>query len=145
MDITITTPALLFPTISLLLLAYTNRFLAIASLIRNLHAKFREHCDELIFGQIRNLRRRVVLIRNMQALGIASLLLCVLCMFVLFAGQQAAGKWLFGVSLLLMIASLGVSLREIQISVDALDLELSDMEGRPEGYQASASKVSAAE
>ena len=117
---------------TLLLLAYTNRFLAIASRIRDLHARYRGNCDEVILGQIRNLRRRVVLIRNMQALGIASLLLCVLCMFVLFAGQQLAGKWLFGVSLLLMMASLGVSLREIQISVDALDLELSDIEGSPE-------------
>jgi hypothetical protein len=53
-------------------------------------------------------------------------------MFVLFAGQQSVGKWLFGVSLLLMMASLGLSLREIQISVDALDLQLSDIVGNQE-------------
>ena len=149
MEITLTTPALLFPAISLLLLAYTNRFLALASRIRDLHTRYRGNSDELILGQIRNLRRRVVLIRNMQTLGIASLLLCVLCMFVLFAGQQLAGKWLFGVSLLLMMASLGVSLREIQISVDALDLELSDIEGSPKdpvsGSQLSTKKADTTE
>ncbi len=132
MEITLTTPALLFPAISLLLLAYTNRFLALATVIRGLHAKYRDNqCDAVILGQIRNLRNRVVLIRNMQALGVASLLLCVVCMFVLFAGQQLVDKWLFGISLLLMVASLAVSLREIQISVGALDLELSDLEGNP--------------
>lgn len=148
MEITLTTPALLFPAISLLLLAYTNRFLALATLIRGLHAKYRDtECDALILGQIRNLRHRVVLVRNMQALGVASLLLCVVCMFVLFAGQELAGKWLFGISLVLMVASLGLSLREIQISVGALDLELSDLERSPasgvEGAKADAKRASA--
>lgn len=130
MEITLTTPALLFPAISLLLLAYTNRFLALASLIRSLHDRYASsECDPVILEQIRNLRRRITLIRRMQTLGIASLLLCVLCMFVLFAGQQLVGKVLFGISLVLMMASLGTSLREIQISIGALDLELSDIEG----------------
>ena len=129
MEITLTTPALLFPAISLLLLAYTNRFLALATLIRGLHERYKDsECDVLILGQITNLRRRVILIRNMQALGIASLLACVLCMFVLFTGLEVAGKWLFAASLALMLASLGVSFREIQISVGALDLELRDLE-----------------
>jgi hypothetical protein len=132
MEITPTTPALLFAAISLLLLAYTNRFLALASLIRDLHRRYHDTaCDAIILEQISNLRRRVVLIRSMQTLGIASLLLCVLCMFVLFAGQQLAGKSLFAISLVLMMSSLGVSLREIHISVGALDLELSDIESSP--------------
>ena len=128
MEITLTTPALLFPAISLLLLAYTNRFLALASLIRDLHRRYHDtECDAIILEKIRNLRRRVVLIRSMQTLGIASLLFCILCMFVLFACQQLAGKSLFAISLVLMMSSLGVSLREIHISVGALDLELSDI------------------
>ena len=132
MDIDLTTQALLFPAISLLLLAYTNRFLALASLIRDLHRRYHDNqCDSAILEQIRNLRRRVLLIRNMQALGVASLLSCVLCMFVLFAGQQLAGTSLFAISLILMMLSLFVSLREILISVGALDFELSDMERGP--------------
>ncbi|MGD1891884.1 MAG: DUF2721 domain-containing protein [Cyclobacteriaceae bacterium] len=128
-ELTLTTPALLFPAISLLLLAYTNRFLAIAALIRQLHGQYNDHPDSRIIGQIENLRKRVILTRNMQSLGILSLFLCVLCMFLLFADEYELGKWVFGVSLLLLLASLGLSVREIQISINALSLQLSDMEG----------------
>lgn len=129
MEITLTTPALLFPAISLLLLAYTNRFLALASLIRNLHSRYQERHDELIIEQIKTLKKRVMLIRNMQALGVSSLLLCVVCMFVLFAGALTLGKYIFGISLILLILSLGLSIAEIQISVIALNVQLSDIEG----------------
>lgn len=130
MELSLTTPALLFPAISLLLLAYTNRFLAIATLIRTLHARSRERADPLILGQIANLRRRVNLIRNMQGVGVGSLFLCVLCMIVLFAGQVLLGKSLFALSLLLLLWSLGLSIEEIRISVKALDLQLKDLERR---------------
>jgi hypothetical protein len=128
MDITITTPALLFPAISLLLLAFTNRFLALANLIRQLHANYKTDPDELLFGQIANLRYRINLIRDMQAAGVSSLLLCVICMLVLFAGWVTLGKWIFVLSLVLMAISLAISIREIQISVGALDLQLKDLE-----------------
>ena len=128
MKIELTTPALLFPAISLLLLAYTNRFLTLANLIRELHAKYKRDHDHLIPGQLANLRYRVVLIRDMQAFGVASLLLCVVCMFVLFLGWAEAGKWIFGISLVLMAASLLLSFREIQISIDALNIRLRDLE-----------------
>lgn len=130
MEITLTTPALLFPTVSLLLLAYTNRFLALAALIRNLHSQYQENGDEGIIRQIENLRTRVVLIKNMQALGVSSLLLCVVCMGALFAGWELAGKVVFGTSLVLLTASLALSIREIQISVNALNLLLRDLEVR---------------
>jgi len=128
MELTLTTPALLFPAISLLLLAYTNRFLAIASLIRGLHAEYQQSRSQLIIGQLRNLRRRLVLIRNMQALGISSLFLCVFCMFILYAGQPLVGEVVFGISLLLLMLSLLLSIVEIQISVKALNLQLSDLQ-----------------
>lgn len=128
MEINLTTPALLFPAISLLLLAYTNRFLAVANLIRNLHKKYKEEPDSIIMGQIKNLRKRVILIRNMQALGISSLFLCVLCMFMLFAGEILIGKIVFGLSLIMLMASLGLSVREIKISINALYIQLSDLE-----------------
>lgn len=130
MKITLTTPALLFSAISLLLLAYTNRFLAIASLVRNLHAQYKQKPNNLLFGQISNLRKRLYLIRNMQIFGLASLLLCVLCMFLVYINRITLAEWIFGVSLVLLIISLGLSIREIQISVNALNIHLSDMEGK---------------
>ncbi len=133
MDITLTTPALLFPALSLLLLAYTNRFLVIAGLIRDLHARYKKHPNRIIIGQLDNLRSRVVMIRNMQAYGIASLLLCVFCMFLLFAGQVRAGEYVFGLSLVLMMLSLWLSFREILVSIDALNLQLSDLEEKVAG------------
>ncbi len=127
MELTLTTPALLFPALSLLLLAYTNRFLTLANLIRELHRRYQVEPTPGIAGQLANLRRRVYLIRDMQALGIASLFGCVLCMFLLFAGQLLAGEIVFGLALLLMLLSLGFSFWEILISVDALQLHLQDM------------------
>lgn len=128
MEVTLTTPALLFPTVSLLMLAYTNRFMTLASIIRNLHARYRDEDDENLLGQIANLRYRVYLIRNMQIAGVLSLLFCVFSMFALFAGWVFGGQWSFAIALILMIVSLGISLRELQVSVGALDLLLMDME-----------------
>lgn len=128
MELTLTTPALLFPAISLLLLAYTNRFLTLAALIRELYARYKSQPDPKILGQLANLRYRIVIIRNMQACGVSSFFLCVLCMFVLFAGQETAGKWIFGGSLILLLISLALSLREIQVSIDALLLQIEDVE-----------------
>ena len=127
MSLNLTTPALLFPALSLLLLAYTNRFLALAKLIRELHDRYQAHPEPKIIGQLDNLQRRMIIIRNMQALGISSLFLCVFSMFLLFANLTLFGEIVFGVALLLMMASLGLSFREIQISIDALNLQLSDL------------------
>jgi hypothetical protein len=132
MDLTLTTPALLFPAVSLLLLAYTNRFLALATLIRNLHTAYKTNPDNVILDQIKNLRHRVILIKNMQSAGIWSLFLCVLCMFVLFAGEYEVGKYIFGLSIILLMWSLALSIREIQISVNALNLHLKDIESLKE-------------
>ncbi|MEW6429099.1 MAG: DUF2721 domain-containing protein [Thermodesulfobacteriota bacterium] len=129
MELSLTTPALLFPAISLLMVAYSNRFLAIGSRIRSLHAQYRNQPDVNIASQIKHLRQRVSLIRNMQALGVGSLFTCVVTMFALFAGNPLLGKYLFGLSLVMMMGSLALSLREILISVRALNLELSDMAG----------------
>ncbi len=127
-DLDLTTPALLFSAISLLLLAYTNRFLHLAALIRNLHALYKEKPDSLLFGQIKNLRLRISLIRHMQIYGITSLLLCVVCMFLIYISYMIIAVYVFGVALVLLIGSLGISIWEIQISVRALNLHLSDIE-----------------
>lgn len=128
MEITLTTPALLFPAISLILLAYTNRFLAVAKRIRELKVAYQTNKSSITFDQIRNLRRRIYMMRNMQILGVGSLLGCVLCMFFLFEGKIAIGKWTFAISLILMIISLVISLKEIAMSVQALNIELTDLE-----------------
>ena len=128
MEITVTTPALLFPAISLLLLAYTNRFLTLANLIRELHARYTANPEEIILAQIKNLRYRIFLIRDMQIFGASSFFLCVVTMLVLFIGQALVGKILFGISLLSLLISLGYSLRELQVSIDALMVRLSDIE-----------------
>ena len=129
MSIDITTPALLFPAISLLLLAYTNRFLTIANLIRDLNKKYKESPDKkVITGQISNLRSRLTLIRNMQIFGVSSFFLCVLSMSMLFFNSIAWGNYFFGGSLLFLMISLGISLRELQISTRALSIELDGME-----------------
>lgn len=128
MDLTLTTPALLFPAISLLLLAYTNRFLTLASLIRELHRSYKANPDEIVFAQLSNLRYRVRLIRDMQIFGVSSFFGCTLSMFAIFSGQKMIGEVLFGASLVLLMVSLVLSLREVQVSIGALNLRLSDLE-----------------
>ncbi len=127
-ELTLTTPALLFPTVSLVLLAYTNRFLAVAALIRKLAAEYQTKKDKKLADQIRSLRIRVRLIRDMQMLSIFALFLSVLCMFFIFDGDLVIAKYMFGASLLSLLISLGMSLREIQISTRALAIQLRDMD-----------------
>jgi len=128
MDISINTPALLFPAVTLLMLAYTNRFNTLATIIRNLHSKYQNEKSENLLAQISNLRYRVYLIRNMQIYGVLSLLLCMVSMFAFFAGWAQGGQWCFASALVLMIISMMLSLRELQVSIGALDLLLMDIE-----------------
>ncbi len=125
--LSLTTPALLFSAISLIMLAYTNRFLAYAAVVRNLHAKYKERKDDMLLDQIRNLSTRLQLTRWMQILGIASLLLCVLTMFLIYIEFNTIAVYIFGLALILLIVSLALLIREIQISVDALSLHISDI------------------
>ncbi len=127
-ELTLTTPALLFSAISLIMLAYTNRFLAYAAVIRNLHDKYLEKMDESLIQQIRNLKLRLNLTRWMQIFGITSLLLCVLTMFLIYIDQHVVAIWVFGIALVLLIVSLALLIKEIQISAEALKLHLSDIE-----------------
>ena len=129
-NMTLTTPALLFPAISLLLLAYTNRFLTLAQVIRQLHPGKSGPVTELAMRQLGGLKRRIGLIKLMQGFGVMSFLLCELSMFALFIELQMAGKVLFGLSLLALAVSLLVSLWEVLVSTEALNIVLGDMENR---------------
>ena len=123
MHVSLTTPALLFPAISLLLLAYTNRFFALAALIRNLSSGEKPvHKD-----QIKNLSQRITIIRRMQEAGVSSFALCVLCMIFTYVGFNKTGSVIFGASLLLLLYSLILSVIEIRISVDALNIHIKEM------------------
>ncbi len=128
MELTLTTPALLFSSISLIMLAYTNRFLAYANVIRNLHTAYKNDPNKIIKAQIVNLRKRLYLTRSMQIFGITSLLLCVLSMFFIYIKQEFIAIWIFGLALILLIISLSLLIWEIQISVKALELHLEDIE-----------------
>ena len=129
MELTINIPALLFPAISLIMLAYTNRFLALATLVRSLKTKYEESEKNVgLQHQIRNLRYRLRLIKNMQAFGVLSFACCLFCMFFIYLEWNIVAEILFASSLIFFLISLIISLIEIQISTKALELELSNLE-----------------
>ncbi len=124
----LTTPALLFPAISLLLVAFTNRFLVTAQLIRQLHAKYETGAKDVVIRQISNLRTRIMLIRRMQALGVSAFILCALSMFLIFIDVQVVAQVVFGLSIFLLVMALLFSLYEISISTKAIEIEMEDIE-----------------
>ena len=132
MELSIQTPALLFPALSLLLLAYTNKFLAIASLIRKLVSDFEGDRSHNLLKQIRSLRRRLWLIRWMQIFGVSSILCCVITMFFISQDWPLVAKALFAFSLLLMTISLLISIVEITLSAGALRVILKEIEEKEE-------------
>ena len=125
MTIDIATPAMLFPAISLLLLAYTNRYLTLASLIRHFD---NDNSNENTQAQILNLRKRIHYIKRMQEAGVFSFFLCVLSMLAIYLSYQLVGNWLFAASLVCLLYSLWQSVREIRISLDALDVHLQGLD-----------------
>lgn len=128
MDITITTPALLFPAISVLFLAYTNRFLAIASRIREQHNLFNKTQSAVTKKQIESLRLRIRFIIAMQLLAVIGIIGCILAMALIFYGLQNYGSLAFGISMVFIVLSLLASVSELLISTRALNIELEDME-----------------
>ncbi len=127
-QLTLTTPALMFPAISLLLLAYTNRFLSLAGLIRTLSDTYQDKPNDKLLRQIISLRKRLNLIKWMQVAGVSSLLLSVVVMFFLYIGWASIGYFIFAVAMILLIISLVLSVQELFVSNEALNIRLSDME-----------------
>ena len=127
MQLNLETPALLFSATSLILLAYTNRFLAIATIVRGLKKRYDEEHRKIILKQIQNLNKRVNLVRIMQLFGVMSLFFSVFSMLLLFFNLNSWGIIAFGISLLLLLLSLGVSMWEINISVKALEIHLGNL------------------
>lgn len=127
-ELTLSTPSILFSAISLILLAYTNRFLSYAQLVRTLKADYDKNPSTITHLQLANLRRRLYMARSMQLFGVSSLLLCVVCTFLIYIGLQMIAVYTFGVALVLLTISLGISIRELLISVRALELHLDSFE-----------------
>jgi len=128
-DLSLTTPAILFPTISLLLLAYTNRYIAISNRIRALHSLYKTDKTSIILEQIFILKKRILLIRNMQLLGIGSMFVAAFTMFLIYYGFDKWIKEVFGISLILMLISLSLCAVEVYLSNKALLIQIRDIEG----------------
>ena len=133
MEMTITTPSLLFPAISLLLLAYTNRFVVLTNVIRQLSSSENAASQILVRRQIENLRLRIQVIRRMQAFGVLSFVFCTLSMFSLLLHLSMAGQLLFAFSLILLVISLMFSFYEVSISTEAINIELEKFDARVTG------------
>ena len=129
MQLSLTIPALLFPAISLSMLAYNARYLAIAALIRQLHSQYRETGSKNLDLQVRQLQKRLNIVKNMQAVAILSFLLSAITMFLIYVELEIWANVAFGISLLALILSLILSLVEVQLSTKALSIQLNDMEG----------------
>lgn len=130
MDFNLQTPTLLFSAISLLMLAYTNRFVVIANLIRELYALHIKEPTQITFDQLANLRKRMRIIRNMQIFGGISFFFSVLSLLMLFAYLDTIAKFAFGVSIIMLLISLLLLLMELQISVHALNIQLKDFDSK---------------
>ena len=128
MELTLSIPALLFPAISLTMLAYNARYLAIAALIRQLHQKYQETESTAVALQVKQLRKRLTIIKNMQATAIFSFLLAVITMSLIYVELRFWANLIFGISLLALMVSLILSLIEVQLSTKALSIQLEDME-----------------
>jgi hypothetical protein len=128
MQLTLSIPALLFPAISLSMLAYNARYLAIAGLIRQLHQKYQETASPAVGLQVKQLSKRLSIIKNMQAVAILSFLFSVITMFLIYIELDFWANLVFGVSLLALMISLVLSLIEVQLSTKALGIQLKDLD-----------------
>ncbi len=126
--IDLTTPALLFPAISLLMLAYTSRFITLAGLVRELYSEYKNDPNHILAGQIHNLQKRIGIIKYMQICGGLSFFFCVASMFLMFAGSILLANYIFGFSLILLLASLALLIWELHLSINALNLQLKDFD-----------------
>ena len=128
MELTLSIPALLFPAISLSMLAYNARYLAIAALIRQLFKEFDDSRAAPLERQIRSLRKRLSIIKGIQGSAIASFLLAAVSMFLIYVEFRMWANLVFGLSLILLMVSLVLSLWEVQLSTRALEIQVRDME-----------------
>jgi len=124
MDFSLSTPALLFSAISLFMLAFTNRFLALAKLIREHIAHYETSRDPDVKAQIQNFRLRLRVIKFTQIFAVVSFLFCLISMFLIFVSRIVSAEIAFGASLISLFISLLLSLHELFLSIGALKIEM---------------------
>ena len=121
----ITTPAILFPAISLLFVAYTNRLHSLSVLIRAMTTEGSdesktEHTEE----QLDILQKRVTYIKRMQVFGILSFIFNLITIICLYINYDYLANYIFGFGLFMLSASLFFALLETLISTKALNIHL---------------------
>ncbi len=135
MTIPITTPALLFPAIAILMLGYVNRYIGAASVIRAITKDYSTgHRRVQVVEQLQIMQKRIGLFRYMLEIGAFALAMACLSMFLIFVDKQQAGNLVFGLSLVAMITSTLVSFYETVLSNQSLNIEINDV------YQKEANK-----
>ena len=127
-DYTVT--ALMFPAIPLLMSVYSNRFHTLSKLIRELHDEhvYEKHIPPEWKKQFMNLSSRIIIIRWTIMFAAFGFLFNMLTVFALYLNELFLARVIFGSCCLSMIISIIFFIREIQISTNALNLHMSDMD-----------------
>ncbi len=122
---TLQTPTYVFSAISLLMIAYTSRYVAISQVIRHL-SESAPGSDSRVECQIRSLMKRVKYIRNMQITALIGFCANIMTMILIVLGIDFLIAPLFIAGLVLILVSLGICIMEIALSAQALSISLSD-------------------
>ena len=121
----ITTPALVFPAISLLFIAYTNRLHTLSVLIRSMTKNDNKDLkNNETKDQLEILKKRVLYIKRMQVFGILSFIFCLFTIICLYIELDNIANYFFGLALFLLVASLLFALFETLQSTEALSIHL---------------------
>ncbi len=130
MNIDYTVTALMFPAIPLLMGVYSNRFHTLSKLIRELHDEhvYEKHIPAEWKKQFINLSKRISILKWTIMFAAFGFLFNMLTVFALYLDSLFVARVIFGSCCLSMIISIGFFIREIQISTNALNLHMSDMD-----------------
>ena len=130
----------LFPAIPLMMVNFGNRYTVLATLVRHLHDEaIRDNLSpkdaERFLLQINRLRHRLRLIGIIQSCAAISFVLALGAMIAAYFDNRLTASVLFLGSISLMMGSMLLFTREIQIANTALDVHLSDLETHQEWGQ----------
>ena len=127
----------LFPAIPLMMVNFGNRYTVLANLIRHLHDEvIRDTVSpkdaERFLLQINRPRDRLHLIGIIQSCAAIAFVLALGAMIAAYFDERLLSSMLFLTSILLLMGSMLLFTREIQIANTALDVHLSDLESHQE-------------
>ena len=132
MDIDYTVAALMFPAIPLMMTMYSNRFHTLSALIRKIHDQytFEKKIPPEWENQLHVLNKRTNYLKYVMGFSAFGFLFNMLTVFALYLDTLFIARVIFGSCCLSMIVSIIFFIREIQISTNALNLHMSDMDVR---------------